>query len=106
MGLRYRVQYGRERVGIAFPKKKLAVFVDGCFWYSCPMHGHMPKSNAAYWVPKLEKNVERDRAKDFRVSEGVWSVLHFWEHEIKPDVVSCTKRVASLLSFNEKGRRA
>ena len=106
MGLRYRVQYGRERVDIAFPKEKVAVFVDGCFWHSCPIHGHMPKSNAAYWIPKLGKNVERDRAKDIRLRQDGWSVLHLWEHEVDADAASCAKRVALFLSFNEKGRRA
>lgn len=101
MGLRYRVQYGRERVDIAFPKEKVALFVDGCFWHSCPVHGHMPKSNTAYWVPKLEKNVERDMAKDIRLRQDGWSVLHFWEHEVDDDAASCAQRIAMAISWPE-----
>ncbi len=54
-GFRFRVCYGSEKIDIAFPRQKVAVFVDGCFWHSCPAHGHIPKSNTSYWGWKLEK---------------------------------------------------
>lgn len=54
-GLRYRVHYGKEKIDIAFPSIRLAVFVDGCFWHGCPQHSHLPKSNESYWHPKLKK---------------------------------------------------
>ncbi len=101
-GLRYRVQYGKERIDIAFPGKKVAVFVDGCFWHSCPVHGNMPKSNVGYWKPKLEKNIERARAKDARLQQGGWVVLHFWEHEVNSDAASCISKVEGILSDPEK----
>lgn len=88
-GIRYRVQYGNEKIDIAFPGKKLAVFVDGCFWHSCPIHGHIPKSNINYWKPKLERNIERAKAKDMRLMESGWVVLHFWEHEIRASPQKC-----------------
>ena len=97
-GARYRVQYGKERIDIAFPGKKVAVFVDGCFWHSCPIHGHIPKSNAEYWKPKLERNIERARAKDKRLTESGWRVLHFWEHEIKLDLQRCAEKIIAMLS--------
>jgi DNA mismatch endonuclease (patch repair protein) len=81
-GLRYRVHYGKEKIDIAFPSKKLAIFVDGCFWHGCPIHSHVPKSNKSYWLPKLKKNIERDSAKNKRLIENGWKVLHFWEHEL------------------------
>jgi len=81
-GLRYRVHYGKEKIDIAFPSKKLAIFVDGCFWHGCPIHSHVPKSNKSYWLPKLKKNIERDSAKNKRLMENGWKVLHFWEHEL------------------------
>ena len=106
VGLRYRVQYGRERIDIAFPNKKVAVFVDGCFWHSCPIHGHPPKSNTAYWMPKLEKNIERDRAKDARLRQEGWDVLHFWEHEVKSDAAGCAPKVQAILSNPKKAGRS
>jgi DNA mismatch endonuclease (patch repair protein) len=91
MGMRYRKQYGKERIDIAFPGKKVAVFVDGCFWHSCPEHGHVPESNAAYWEAKLSKNVARAASKDARLLSEGWIVLHFWEHEVNRDAVQCAK---------------
>ena len=86
LGFRFRKEYpvragGRtRRVDIAFPREKLAVFVDGCFWHSCPEHGTTPAANAAYWIPKLEKNVARDKATTQALEAEGWSVLRLWEH--------------------------
>ena len=82
-GLRYRLHYGKEKIDIAFPGKKVAVFVDGCFWHMCPKHGHWPKSNKGYWLPKLKKNIKRAKEKDKRLKKEGWKVIHFWEHEFK-----------------------
>lgn len=96
-GMRYRVQYGKEKIDIAFPGKKVAVFVDGCFWHSCPVHGHIPKSNLGYWKPKLERNVQRAEAKDARLAESGWAALHFWEHDVKSDPKKCAAEVIDML---------
>jgi DNA mismatch endonuclease, patch repair protein len=82
IGLRFRIQYCKEKIDIAFPSKKLAIFVDGCFWHGCPIHSHLPKSNKSYWLPKLQRNIERAKAKDERLREEGWTILHFWEHEL------------------------
>jgi len=81
-GLRFRIHYGKEKIDIAFPSKKLAIFVDGCFWHGCPMHSHIPKTNKEYWMPKLKKNIESAKAKDSRLKTDGWEVVHFWEHEL------------------------
>ena len=81
-GFRYRIHYGTEKIDIAFPSKKLAIFVDGCFWHGCPIHSHVPKSNIEYWAPKLKKNIERDKKMDERLQKKGWRVLRFWEHEL------------------------
>jgi len=81
-GLRFRLYYGKEKIDIAFPSKKVAIFIDGCFWHGCPVHSHLPKSNKDYWLPKLKKNIERDKAKEERLKQDGWNVLRFWEHEL------------------------
>lgn len=87
-GLRFRIHYGKEKIDVAFPSKKLAIFVDGCFWHGCPIHFHLPKSHQNYWHPKLKKNIERDMAKNTRLKAEGWSVMRFWEHEVmNPDHV-------------------
>lgn len=82
-GWAYKLHYGKEKADIALPSKKVAIFVDGCFWHGCPLHGHIPKSNKAYWVPKLHKNKERAKKKDARLRVAGWKPIHVWEHELK-----------------------
>lgn len=85
-GLRYRVDYPplqgvRRRADLVFTRAKVAVFVDGCFWHSCPDHGTVPKSNREWWLAKLEANRARDRDTDVRLEEAGWTVVRVWEHE-------------------------
>ena len=87
-GLRYRVNYSvrvdRGRpvlVDIAFTRRSLAVFVDGCFWHACPIHGSVPKANGTYWWPKLRRNAERDCETSRRLEDAGWRVLRLWGHE-------------------------
>src|SRR3954451_10328590 len=70
-GLRFRKEYRAlpGRPDVAFTRARLAVFVDGCFWHRCPMHGTLPKHNADWWVAKLDANVARDRRQDQLLAE-------------------------------------
>lgn len=87
LGLRFRVDYQietperRVRPDIVFTRQRVAVFVDGCFWHSCPIHGRAPKANANYWQPKLERNTERDKLDTKVLRAAGWKVLRIWEHE-------------------------
>lgn len=85
-GLRYRVDKSipgmpRRRADMIFTGAKVAVFVDGCFWHSCPEHTSIPRANREWWVAKLEVNQRRDRATDAHLEGLGWTVLRFWEHE-------------------------
>lgn len=66
-----------------FPKLKLAVFVDGCFWHGCPIHATQPKQNAAFWREKIARNQARDRLVTRTLKAKGWRVLRVWEHELK-----------------------
>lgn len=88
----------RVRADVAFPAKRLAVFVDGCFWHRCPIHGQMPARNAEYWAQKLARNQERDREVDRGLEEAGWTVMRFWEHE-GPE--SATSLIAAKLGQRE-----
>lgn len=86
-GCRFRVDFPvpvsgsrPPRPDIAFPRLHLAIFVDGCFWHGCPEHGRAPRRNQAYWGPKIDRNVERDREQEQKLAEADWTVLRFWEH--------------------------
>jgi DNA mismatch endonuclease, patch repair protein len=87
------------RPDIIFGKKKLAVFVDGCFWHSCPhcSDGREPKSNTGYWTEKRRLNRERDRLSTRGLQDDGWTVLRLWEHEVNGDPISCALRVAKAL---------
>jgi DNA mismatch endonuclease, patch repair protein len=85
-GLRYRVDaplpgLPRRRADVLFSRARIAVFVDGCFWHSCPEHGTSPANNAAWWREKLARNVARDRSTDAHLETLGWAVLRFWEHD-------------------------
>jgi len=65
-----------------FPKLKLAVFVDGCFWHGCPIHATQPKTNAEFWTTKLGKNQARDRLVSRSLRRAGWRVLRICDHEL------------------------
>jgi DNA mismatch endonuclease (patch repair protein) len=95
LGYRYRKDYRldldagrRVRPDIAFTARKVAIFVDGCFWHACPQHGSKPRSNEWYWGPKLVKNVERDRVNDAALILAGWTVVRLWEHVPVDDAVA------------------
>lgn len=70
------------RPDFVFPKRTLAVFVDGCFWHGCPLHAVKPKQNAAFWRTKLAGNQARDRRVNRELRRLGWTVLRIWEHEL------------------------
>lgn len=85
-GLRYRVQYPvpgsrRRTIDVAFTRRKVAVFVDGCFWHGCIEHRNIPASNSDWWREKLAKNAARDAETDARLRSLGWRVVRLWEHE-------------------------
>lgn len=71
----------RVRPDIVFTARKVAVFVDGCFWHVCPDHGRQPTTNEWYWTPKLRRNMERDQVVNDALREEGWQVVRVWEHE-------------------------
>lgn len=86
LGLRFYVLRSPEpqlRVcaDLVFPRSKVAVFVDGCFWHGCIEHGTKPRTNTAYWRQKIDGNVRRDQTVDVQLSNAGWLSVRIWEHE-------------------------
>lgn len=108
-GLRFRKDHPirvPERVvrpDVVFTRGRLAVFIDGCFWHCCPIHGTDPKVNVGYWGPKLRRNVQRDRETDAQLTAAGWTVLRAWEHEPVPDVVDRVLRALAASSDRPQG---
>lgn len=98
-GLRYRVATPplatlRRRADIIFTRKRIAVFIDGCFWHGCPEHGQRQwRHNVEYWPDKISRNRERDLDTTAQLTAAGWRVLRFWEHE-DPDEVA-----TSIIAF-------
>jgi DNA mismatch endonuclease (patch repair protein) len=73
----------RVRPDFVFPKLKLAVFVDGCFWHGCPQHATQPKANRAFWKNKFARNRARDLLVTRALRRANWRVLRIWEHTLR-----------------------
>ncbi|MGW7535265.1 very short patch repair endonuclease [Amycolatopsis sp. NPDC054798] len=78
----------RVRPDIVFTARKIAVFVDGCFWHVCPEHGRQPTSNEWYWTPKLQRNMARDELVTGALRDAGWNVVRIWEHVPLPEAVA------------------
>lgn len=70
------------RPDFVFPKLRLAVFVDGCFWHCCPIHSVKPKSNSKFWQDKFQANKARDQLVNKTLKQAGWQVFRIWEHEL------------------------
>ena len=103
IGIRFRLgqRIGRAQPDVVFKGARLAVFVDGCFWHSCPVHKSRPKSNQRFWDEKLARNVARDRKTTADLESTGWTVMRFWEHEVDGDSMACALKIADAL---EKSR--
>lgn len=99
-GLRFRVQRPlpfdrRRKADIAFAGARVAVFVDGCFWHSCPEHATFPKANEQFWREKLQRNRQRDAETDAELAAAGWLAIRVWEHE---DPVEAAARIAAAVT--------
>lgn len=96
----YRL-HSRDLVGrpdISFPSKKVAIFVNGCFWHRCPHCDlPLPRSNTKFWEDKFLKNKERDIRKVEQLSNIGWVSLVLWECQIRKDIEHCIDEVKQVL---------
>lgn len=91
---------GRVRPDFVFPKLRLAVFVDGCFWHGCPQHATKPRNNAAFWRKKFAANRARDGLVTRSLRKAGWRVLRIWEHELaRKNEARLVARLRKALEF-------
>lgn len=105
IGLRYRIDFEvlkkpRRVADIAFPGRKIAIFVDGCFWHGCPEHASWPKRNAEFWRQKIETNQLRDVDTNERLRSLGWTVLRFWSHESPIDAAAVVADMVTMIDSN------
>ncbi|MCK9268580.1 MAG: very short patch repair endonuclease [Alkaliphilus sp.] len=98
-GYRYRVNYNiTGKPDIVFPKKKIAIFIHGCFWH---LHGckysTMPKTNKQFWENKLNRNKIRDKIVESRLDDEGWKIYTVWECELKEEREICLKKLENYI---------
>ena len=97
-GFRYRVRPGIPgRPDVAFISRRIAVFVDGCFWHGCPEHYATPGTNTPFWKAKISRNIARDEEVNRQLQELGWTVLRFWEHDIEGEIDSVIVAIRDAL---------
>jgi len=105
LGMRYYVNRRpiagvRRTADLVFPRAKVAVFIDGCFWHGCPDHHTVAKTNAAYWAEKVRRNRERDRETNQLLADAGWEAVRVWEHE---DPVLAAQHLSTLVQVKRAG---
>ncbi len=106
-GLRFRVDVPidvlpRHRADLVFGPAKVAVYVDGCFWHGCPVHGAPPKSNSQWWTDKIAGVRQRDVVTNRALIGAGWAVLRVWEHE---DPLHAADAIQRAVESRRNGRR-
>lgn len=92
----------KGRPDFIFPRERVAVFVDGCFWHSCPKCSRVPKQNRAFWVRKLKATRERDSNATQVLQWRGWRVLRIWEHELNNAANYVLKRIRGVFASADK----
>lgn len=105
-GFRYHVNYKKlpGKPDIVFTKKKIAVFIHGCFWHGHDIgcrYSHIPQSRAEYWSEKISRTKERDTNHINELTGNGWRVLTVWECEIRKDLQSAVERIICFLNDNQ-----
>ena len=103
-GLRFRIDEKpikelNRKADIIFRSAKVAVFVDGCFWHGCPIHGTQAKANAEFWQNKIEQNQARDLDTNEQLKKAGWRVVRVWEHE---DPVRMSQKIYNIVAKRKK----
>ena len=84
-----------------FPKKKIAVFVDGCFWHGHDCRNTRPADHQEYWQKKRERNMKRDKEATAMFEARGWTVVRIWECELKKkNEIYLVRRLKQVFSFN------
>ena len=96
----YRLNWRKApgRPDIAYPGRKVAIFVHGCYWHHCPRcYPNLPKSNPEFWARKFELNRERDARKRAALESADWSVVEAWECQVRAEVSTVVGQIGALL---------
>jgi len=99
VGIRgYRIHHNLAgKPDIVFTKKKIVIFIDGCFWHKCPICFQEPETRKEFWMKKIQSNIDRDKKVNELLKNDGWKVIRIWEHEIKKDPDTAVKKILEFL---------
>jgi DNA mismatch endonuclease, patch repair protein len=105
-GFRYRVKSGLPgKPDLVFARARIVVFLDGCFWHGCALHAQQPKTNSEFWLTKISKNKQRDIEVTNLLNFAGWTVLRYWEHEVREDIDKVSRAISrAIRRANATGR--
>jgi DNA mismatch endonuclease, patch repair protein len=85
---------------LVLSKKRIVIFIDGDFWHGFNWDLRKPKmkANREYWIPKIERNMQRDKEVNTLLESQGWRVLRIWEHEVMSNIADCVSRVIRFIS--------
>ncbi len=96
----YRLNYRLiGKPDIVFPKKKIAIFIDGCFWHKCPKCFPELSTRKKYWVKKIQSNMDRDKRINKELRRMGWRIIRVWEHETKNNLSNCFLKIKKVLGL-------
>jgi DNA mismatch endonuclease (patch repair protein) len=90
------------RPDFSFPRERLAVFLDGCFWHGCPKCGRIPKSNVRFWTTKIQANSQRDRRNVRELRKAGWRVVRVWEHALRRELTDSSRVLRTLHEIRQR----
>ena len=94
----YRIHYDLPgKPDIVFVKKKIVIFIDGCFWHKCPLDFQEPETRKEFWMTKINSNIKRDKKVNEQLKTDGWKVVRFWEHEVRKKPETVVQKIVELL---------
>ena len=91
-----------RQTGYCLYKKKIAIFIDGCFWHKCPICFQEPETRKEFWMKKIQSNVERDDKVNLQLKSDGWTVMRFWEHDVRKNPEAIVKHISGKIGINSR----
>lgn len=94
----YRIHYDLPgKPDIVFTRKKIAIFIDGCFWHKCPICFQEPETRKEFWMKKIQSNIDRDKKVNRQLKKEGWKIIRIWEHEIRKEPEKTVRKIIRRL---------
>ncbi|MGO9871217.1 MAG: very short patch repair endonuclease [Methanoregula sp.] len=99
----YRIHFDLlGKPDIVFTKKKIAIFIDGCFWHKCPVCFQEPETRKEFWMKKIQSNIDRDKKVNEQLKSEGWTIIRIWEHDVRKKPDDAIKKITETLEKTSK----